>query len=86
MPPTEDLWDCLEQASGKPIAAVMSSWTKQMGFPIIEVEEEQVSPDRPSCVPPFCVFFFLYTVYRHLHLLIVTQSNSQEENTEMDRC
>uniref|UniRef100_A0A4W4EBY7 Aminopeptidase n=1 Tax=Electrophorus electricus TaxID=8005 RepID=A0A4W4EBY7_ELEEL len=27
---TEDLWDCLEQASGKPIAAVMSSWTKQM--------------------------------------------------------
>uniref|UniRef100_A0A8C2WI84 Aminopeptidase n=1 Tax=Cyclopterus lumpus TaxID=8103 RepID=A0A8C2WI84_CYCLU len=43
---TEDLWDCLEQASGKPIAAVMSSWTKQMGFPIIEVEEEQVSDDR----------------------------------------
>lgn len=40
---TEDLWDCLEQASGKPIAEVMSSWTKQMGFPIIEVEEEQVS-------------------------------------------
>ncbi|TNN37896.1 Puromycin-sensitive aminopeptidase [Liparis tanakae] len=43
---TEDLWDCLEQASGKPIAAVMSSWTKQMGFPIIEVEEEQQGDDR----------------------------------------
>lgn len=40
---TEDLWDCLEQASGKPIAAVMGSWTKQMGFPIIEVDQEQVS-------------------------------------------
>lgn len=39
----EDLWDCLEQASGKPIAAVMSSWTKQMGFPIIVVDQEQVS-------------------------------------------
>ena len=39
----EDLWDCLEQASGKPIAAVMSSWTQQMGFPIIEVDQEQVS-------------------------------------------
>ncbi|PWA30734.1 hypothetical protein CCH79_00009263 [Gambusia affinis] len=38
---TEDLWDCLEQASGKPIAAVMSSWTKQMGFPIIVVDQEQ---------------------------------------------
>lgn len=40
---TEDLWDCLEQASGKPIAAVMGSWTKQMGFPIIVVEQELVS-------------------------------------------
>uniref|UniRef100_A0A4W6DVB5 Puromycin-sensitive aminopeptidase n=1 Tax=Lates calcarifer TaxID=8187 RepID=A0A4W6DVB5_LATCA len=43
---TEDLWDCLEQASGKPIAAVMGSWTKQMGFPIIVVDQEQVSDDR----------------------------------------
>lgn len=41
--PAEDLWDCLEQASGKPIAAVMGSWTKQMGFPIIVVDQEQVS-------------------------------------------
>uniref|UniRef100_A0A8C7YTA0 Puromycin-sensitive aminopeptidase n=1 Tax=Oryzias sinensis TaxID=183150 RepID=A0A8C7YTA0_9TELE len=41
-----DLWECLEQASGKPIAAVMSSWTKQMGFPIIAVDQEQVSEER----------------------------------------
>ncbi|MEQ2197453.1 hypothetical protein XENOCAPTIV_029748, partial [Xenoophorus captivus] len=40
----EDLWDSLEQASGKPIAAVMSSWTKQMGFPIIVVDQEQINP------------------------------------------
>ncbi|KAG7220287.1 hypothetical protein INR49_018303, partial [Caranx melampygus] len=43
---TEDLWDCLEQASGKPIAAVMGSWTKQMGFPIIVVDQEQQGDDR----------------------------------------
>ncbi|XP_012990861.1 puromycin-sensitive aminopeptidase isoform X2 [Esox lucius] len=43
---TEDLWDCLEQASGKPIAQVMSSWTKQMGFPIIVVNQEQQGDDR----------------------------------------
>ncbi|XP_033913906.1 puromycin-sensitive aminopeptidase-like [Acipenser ruthenus] len=43
---TEDLWDCLEQFSGKPIAAVMNSWTKQMGFPIILVEQEQQGDDR----------------------------------------
>ncbi|XP_028674237.1 puromycin-sensitive aminopeptidase [Erpetoichthys calabaricus] len=43
---TEDLWDCLEQSSGKPIAAVMSTWTRQMGFPIIFVEQEQQGEDR----------------------------------------
>ena len=35
---TEDLWAALEEASGKPIKAVMSSWTKQVGFPVITVE------------------------------------------------
>uniref|UniRef100_A0A8C6TYS3 Puromycin-sensitive aminopeptidase n=1 Tax=Neogobius melanostomus TaxID=47308 RepID=A0A8C6TYS3_9GOBI len=33
---TEDLWECLEEASGKPI----------MGFPIIVVDEEQQGEDR----------------------------------------
>lgn len=39
----EDLWESLEKASGKPIAAVMNTWTKQMGFPLIYVEAEQVN-------------------------------------------
>ncbi|XP_040185729.1 puromycin-sensitive aminopeptidase [Rana temporaria] len=43
---TEDLWESLEQASGKPIAAVMSTWTKQMGFPLIYVESEQKEDSR----------------------------------------
>ncbi|XP_075033123.1 puromycin-sensitive aminopeptidase [Mixophyes fleayi] len=43
---TEDLWECLEQASGKPIADVMSTWTKQMGFPLIYVESEQKDDSR----------------------------------------
>jgi len=34
---TEDLWKCLEEASGKPVEKVMSTWTLQMGFPIIDV-------------------------------------------------
>ncbi|KAG8446884.1 hypothetical protein GDO86_014366 [Hymenochirus boettgeri] len=42
---TEDLWESLEQASGKPIAAVMSTWTKQKGFPLIYVESEQKEND-----------------------------------------
>lgn len=35
---TEDLWVALQEASGKPIKAVMSSWTKQVGFPVVTVE------------------------------------------------
>ncbi|XP_015267948.1 PREDICTED: puromycin-sensitive aminopeptidase [Gekko japonicus] len=43
---TEDLWESLEHASGKPVAAVMSTWTKQMGFPLVYVEAEQQEDDK----------------------------------------
>jgi puromycin-sensitive aminopeptidase len=43
---TEDLWSALEEASKKPIHAVMSSWTKQMGFPVVKVTSEQQGSDR----------------------------------------
>lgn len=36
---TEDLWKALEEASSKPIAAVMRTWTRQMGFPLISVSD-----------------------------------------------
>ena len=34
---TEDLWKCFEDASSKPVEQVMSTWTKQMGYPVIDV-------------------------------------------------
>ena len=34
---TEDLWAALGEASGKPINDIMSTWTKQMGFPVLSV-------------------------------------------------
>ena len=40
---TEDLWESLEKASNKPVATVMSTWTKQMGYPVLSVEGKQVS-------------------------------------------
>ncbi|KOB73217.1 putative Aminopeptidase N [Operophtera brumata] len=43
---TEDLWAALEEASNKPVGAVMSTWTKQMGFPVVEVSSEQKGSDR----------------------------------------
>lgn len=42
---TEDLWAALEEASSKPVAAVMSTWTKQMGFPVVKVTSKQDSPN-----------------------------------------
>ncbi|KAK5642103.1 hypothetical protein RI129_008270 [Pyrocoelia pectoralis] len=37
---TEDLWEALEEASKKPVGAVMSTWTKQMGFPVVIVSSK----------------------------------------------
>ncbi|CAB0017889.1 unnamed protein product [Nesidiocoris tenuis] len=42
---TEDLWAALEEPSKKPVRAVMSSWTKQMGFPVIRVTASEQDGD-----------------------------------------
>ena len=34
---TEDLWESLATASGQPVDDVMTTWTKQMGYPVIQV-------------------------------------------------
>jgi len=36
---TEDLWQELEEASNKPVQSIMSTWTKQMGYPVITASE-----------------------------------------------
>lgn len=38
----EDLWAHLGEASGQPVATVMSTWTQQMGYPVLMVEGRQV--------------------------------------------
>ncbi|KAK6166547.1 hypothetical protein SNE40_023207 [Patella caerulea] len=43
---TEDLWAALEESSKKPIGQLMSTWTKQMGFPVLQVEEKQDGKSR----------------------------------------
>ena len=37
-----DLWDHLAEASGKPVAEVMSAWTLKLGYPVLSVEGKQV--------------------------------------------
>ncbi|XXG42913.1 hypothetical protein AAC387_Pa01g3067 [Persea americana] len=34
---TEDLWAVLEEESGEPVNMLMSSWTKQKGYPVVSV-------------------------------------------------
>lgn len=37
---TENLWSSLEQASSKPVADIMRTWIKQMGFPVVKVTKD----------------------------------------------
>ncbi len=43
---TVDLWKALEEASGKPVRAVMASYTRQGGYPVVTVEDSK--PARPN--------------------------------------
>ncbi|TLS26201.1 hypothetical protein PpBr36_05272 [Pyricularia pennisetigena] len=38
---TDDLWDSLAKASGKPVHEVMTCWTKNVGYPVITVTENE---------------------------------------------
>ena len=38
---TEILWAELEDVSGEPVESVMSLWTGQMGFPLLEIEKKR---------------------------------------------
>eukprot|EP00818_Percolomonas_sp_WS_P000779 CAMPEP_0117450958 /NCGR_PEP_ID=MMETSP0759-20121206/8750_1 /TAXON_ID=63605 /ORGANISM="Percolomonas cosmopolitus, Strain WS" /LENGTH=897 /DNA_ID=CAMNT_0005243523 /DNA_START=30 /DNA_END=2723 /DNA_ORIENTATION=- len=38
---TEDLWQCMEEASGEPIREAMDGWVKQTGYPLITVYQEK---------------------------------------------
>ncbi|XP_061374887.1 aminopeptidase M1 [Gastrolobium bilobum] len=35
---TEDLWAALEEGSGEPVNKLMTSWTKQKGYPVVSVK------------------------------------------------
>ncbi|KAE9586886.1 hypothetical protein Lal_00004969 [Lupinus albus] len=35
---TEDLWAALEEGSGEPVNKIMTTWTKQQGYPVVSVK------------------------------------------------
>jgi puromycin-sensitive aminopeptidase len=53
---TEDLWKSLSEASKKPVGEVMSTWTSQMGFPIITVEKTHLEGGKMTMVRPLLLF------------------------------
>ncbi|MGH8066855.1 MAG: M1 family metallopeptidase, partial [Candidatus Entotheonellia bacterium] len=44
---TEDLWAALAHVSGKPVKAIMDTWTKQPGYPFLHVDEEPLEHGHP---------------------------------------
>ncbi len=42
---TEDLWAALEEESGRPVKAIMDTWTKQAGYPFLTADRKE-SQDR----------------------------------------
>jgi puromycin-sensitive aminopeptidase len=42
---TEDLWEALEGASGQPVQALMASWLRQTGFPLLEATGRRKNGD-----------------------------------------
>lgn len=42
---TVDLWNALEEASGKPVAEFMGAWTTQSGYPIVKAV---INSDQPT--------------------------------------
>ena len=37
---TEDLWAVLEEESGEPVKDLMTTWTKQQGYPVIYAKNQ----------------------------------------------
>lgn len=40
---TQDLWDCLEKVSKKPVGKIMKNWTQKAGHPLIRVQGTEYS-------------------------------------------
>ena len=38
---TVDLWEAMARASGQPVGEIMSTWTRQMGYPILEARVQR---------------------------------------------
>ncbi|XP_072899156.1 glutamyl aminopeptidase [Hemitrygon akajei] len=49
---TDDFWEALAQVSGKPVKEVMDTWTRQMGFPVLNVTSDGVVSQKRFLLDP----------------------------------
>ncbi|KAL8206925.1 UNVERIFIED_CONTAM: hypothetical protein K2H54_035314, partial [Gekko kuhli] len=49
---TDDFWRALEEASGKPVKEVMDTWTRQMGYPVLNVDSNSKVTQKRFLLDP----------------------------------
>ncbi|XP_042727279.1 glutamyl aminopeptidase [Lagopus leucura] len=49
---TQDFWEALENASNKPVSEVMDTWTRQMGYPVLEMGSNSVLIQKRFLLDP----------------------------------
>ncbi|NXY70497.1 AMPE aminopeptidase, partial [Glareola pratincola] len=49
---TQQFWEALEEASNKPVKEVMDTWTRQMGYPVLEMGNSSVLTQKRFLLDP----------------------------------
>ncbi|NXU80196.1 AMPE aminopeptidase, partial [Oreotrochilus melanogaster] len=49
---TQQFWEALEEASNKPVKEVMDTWTRQMGYPVLEMGKNSVLTQKRFLLDP----------------------------------
>ncbi|XP_039920765.1 glutamyl aminopeptidase isoform X2 [Hirundo rustica] len=49
---TQQFWEALEEASNKPVKKVMDTWTRQMGYPVLEMGDNSVFTQKRFLLDP----------------------------------
>ncbi|NWV09614.1 AMPE aminopeptidase, partial [Ptilonorhynchus violaceus] len=49
---TDQFWEALEEASDKPVKEVMDTWTRQMGYPVLEMGDNSVFTQKRFLLDP----------------------------------
>ncbi|XP_064273284.1 glutamyl aminopeptidase [Passer domesticus] len=49
---TEQFWEALEEASNKPVKEVMDTWTRQMGYPVLQMGDNSIFTQKRFLLDP----------------------------------